>query len=128
MPRQGIALLITLLASCWGCATSQRRTATAAYDASQPGEFIRVGSFNVANFGDTDEYSRSLVSLVNIIRQMNADLICLQEVEPNELGRDQVDRLAALLNTAARFYGEMDYEAIVSQQYTGGRTERDGSR
>lgn len=26
--------------------------------------FIRIASFNIANFGDTEEYKRSLISLV----------------------------------------------------------------
>ncbi len=50
------------------------------------------------------------------LQALDADLLCLQEVEPNELGRNQVDRLVALLNTAARFYGEKDYKAVVSQR------------
>ena len=48
---------------------------------------IRVGSFNIANFGATSEYERSLIGLVNIMRQTDPDLIVLQEVEPNELGQ-----------------------------------------
>ena len=40
---------------------------------SHAAEFIRVGSFNIANFGDTNEYERSLLSLVNIIRQILAE-------------------------------------------------------
>ena len=36
---------------------------------------IRIGSFNIVNFGDTNEYERSLISLVNIIREMGAGAI-----------------------------------------------------
>ena len=63
-------------------------------------EYVRIGSFNIANFGSSQqgEYERSLVSLVNIILVMKADVIALQEVEPGEMGTDQVMRLTKLLN------------------------------
>lgn len=77
---------------------------------------IRIGSFNIANFGDTNEYERSLISLVNIIRQTDADLIALQEVEPNDLGRAQVGRLTSLLNKAAAFYGTAFYDHEIGEQ------------
>lgn len=82
-------------------------------------EFIRVGSFNIANLGDTKEYERSLISLVNITRKMDADLICLQEVEPNELGTEQVERYVGLLNKAAAFYDEDSYEFLVVEMPEG---------
>ena len=37
----------------------------------QQAQYIRVGSFNIANFGDRDEYKRSLIALVNIIKEPN---------------------------------------------------------
>lgn len=81
--------------------------------------YIRVGTFNIANFGDRDEYKRSLISLVNIIIEMNADLIAIQEVEPNHLGREQVGRLTDLLNKAANHYNTKPYDHIISEEYTG---------
>ena len=81
--------------------------------------YIRVGTFNIANFGATNEYERSLINLVNIIVKMNADLIAVQEVQPNELGYEQVVRLTALLNKAAVFYGTNPYENIIPEDHTG---------
>ena len=37
--------------------------------------FIRVATFNIANLGASDEYKRSLIALVNIIEQTDADLV-----------------------------------------------------
>jgi len=83
---------------------------------------VRVGSFNIANFGDTDEYDRSLLSLVNIIRTMDADVIAVQEVEPNELGSDQMERLVDMLNDAADFYHTEPYDFAVADDYVGDET------
>ncbi len=85
-------------------------------------EYIKVGTFNIANFGDRDEYKRSLISLVNIINEMDADVIAIQEVEPNELGHEQVLRLTALLNKAAKFYDKEHYEFAIADDYTGDET------
>lgn len=82
-------------------------------------EYIRIGSFNIANFGDTNEYERSLINLVIIILKMDADVIALQEIEPNALGHAQVARLTALLNKATDYYETESYEYIVSEDYTG---------
>ena len=58
------------------------------WTAANSAPYIRVGSFKITNFGlsDKGEYERSLVSLVNIILEMEADVIALQEIEPTELG------------------------------------------
>jgi len=83
--------------------------------------YIRVGSFNIANFGDGEEkeYERSLISLVNIINEMDADVIAIQEVEPNQLGYKQMERLTNLLNKAAKFYNKKTYDFTVSNLETG---------
>jgi endonuclease/exonuclease/phosphatase family metal-dependent hydrolase len=75
---------------------------------------IRVGSFNIANFGDTDEYERSLLSLVNVLRELDADVVALQEIEPTQLGWDQVARLTEMLNIAAEYDGTAAYSAQVA--------------
>jgi endonuclease/exonuclease/phosphatase family metal-dependent hydrolase len=85
-------------------------------------QHIRVATFNVANFGATQEYERSLISLVNILREANADLIAVQEVEPNQLGKDQVERLTGLLNKAADFYGTPRYDFAIADDHTGDET------
>lgn len=85
-------------------------------------EYIKVGTFNIANFGDRDEYKRSLISLVNIINEMDADVIAIQEVEPNELGSEQVSRLTTLLNKAAKFYDKNHYDFAIADDYTGDET------
>ena len=94
---------------------------------SQPSysnEYIRVGSFNIANFGasQSGEYERSLVSIVNIILEMDADVIALQEIQPTELGRAQVERLVKLLNKAAKYHDSGLYEFIIADEYTGDET------
>ena len=76
---------------------------------------IRVGSFNIANFGATSEYEGSLIGLVNIMRQTDPDLIVLQEVEPNELGHAQVDRIVKLLNKAAAYYQMARYDYAIAE-------------
>jgi len=81
--------------------------------------YIRVGTFNIANLGDTNEFERSLISIVNIILEMDADLICLQEIEPNELGREQVNRLTKLLNKTSGFYKTNNFEYAISEEFTG---------
>jgi endonuclease/exonuclease/phosphatase family metal-dependent hydrolase len=84
--------------------------------------YVRVSSFNTANFGAPDEYERSLISLVNIIRAMDADIIALQEVEPSPRGRDQVGRLAGLLNKASQYYGTALYEYAIADEHVGDET------
>lgn len=87
-------------------------------------DHIRVGSFNIANFGTSEhgEYERSLVGLVNIILQMNADVIALQEIEPTNLGTEQVERLTKLLNKAAKYHDTPTYEFIIAEEHTGDET------
>ena len=79
---------------------------------------IRIATFNIANFGArrSQEYERSLISLANTLLETNADLIALQEVEPSELGRKQVERLNELLNRAASFYGLESYQYAISDK------------
>jgi endonuclease/exonuclease/phosphatase family metal-dependent hydrolase len=90
----------------------------------QAEQYIRVASFNIANFGasTTKEYERSLIGLVNTILAFKADLIALQEVEPTELGEEQVERLTGLLNKAADFYGTARYEFAIADDHTGDET------
>ena len=83
---------------------------------------IIIGSFNIANLGDTNEYERSLITLVNIIRKMNADLLCIQEVSIKETGKEQVKRLVELLNMASAYYGSKPYDFAISEEYTGDET------
>ncbi|MCB9850005.1 MAG: endonuclease/exonuclease/phosphatase family protein [Phycisphaerales bacterium] len=90
--------------------------------AAQAEQYIRVASFNIANLGDTSEYERSLISLVNILRQADADVVAIQEVEPNELGTDQVKRFVDLLNKAADFYGTQRYDYAIADDHTGDET------
>lgn len=85
-------------------------------------QHIRVASFNVANFGDRDEYKRSLVALTNVILATQADLVALQEVEPNELGREQVRRLTELLNLAAEHHQTSAYSHVVAAEHVGDET------
>lgn len=87
-------------------------------------DYIRVGSFNIANLGASEEgeYKRSLVSLVNIIMEMNADVIALQEIEPTELGEKQVERLTKMLNKAAKFTNQSEYEYLIAEEHTGDET------
>ena len=87
-------------------------------------DYIRAGSYNIANFGasKTKEYERSLVSLVNIIVKMDADVIALQEVQPTDFGREQVERLTTLLNKAAKYYKTPAYEFVVADEHTGDET------
>ena len=59
---------------------------------------------------------------MNIIKQADADLIAIQEVEPNDLGREQVQRLAELLNIAADHYGTNRYSHLVADEHTGDET------
>ncbi len=59
---------------------------------------------------------------MNIINEMDADLIAIQEIEPNELGREQVSRLTTLLNIAARFYNRNEYDFEIADDYTGDET------
>ena len=84
--------------------------------------FIRVATFNIANLGASDEYKRSLIALVNIIKQTDADLVAVQEVEPNALGKEQIERLSELLNIAADHYGTKRYDHLVSSVHTGDET------
>ena len=87
-------------------------------------QYIRVGSFNIANLGSsqTGGYERSLVSLVNIIRQMDADVLALQEVEPTDFGSGQVERLVKLLNKAARYDAKPLYDYVIADEHTGDET------
>ena len=83
---------------------------------------IHVCSFNIANFGDTKEYERSLIDLVNIIRKADPDLLCLQEIEPNNLGKEQVRRLVDLLNIASSYYNTESYTFEIAEDYVGDET------
>ena len=87
---------------------------------SHAANYVRVGSFNIANFGSSEngEYERSLVSLVNIILKMDADVIALQEIEPTELGTEQVERLTKLVNKAASYYEKQAYDYVIAEEYT----------
>jgi len=80
--------------------------------------YLRVGSFNIANFGSSDkgEYERQLVSLVNIILEMDANVIALQEIEPTELGTQQVERLTKLINKVAKYYKKPFSACLVRTQ------------
>ena len=71
-------------------------------------KYVRVGSFNIANFGasESGEYERSLVSLVNIVMQMDADVIALQEIEPTAFGAEQMQRFMKLLEQGGRLLPE----------------------
>lgn len=97
-------------------AESTAPAASFAADASSPddGE-IRIATFNIANLGATQEYKRSLITLTNILLKTNADLICLQEVQPNPKGKSQVRRLKELLNEAADFYNTKPYQYKISE-------------
>lgn len=105
--RQGICLFLCLLSLC-GCA--------------EGAEYIRVGTFNIARFGAGDEYERSLISLVNILRELDADLVCLQEIQPHKQGYEQMERLVKLLNKAAAFDEKPPYSFVVSRKYRGPET------
>jgi endonuclease/exonuclease/phosphatase family metal-dependent hydrolase len=94
-------------------------TATCATGAPQ---YIRVGTFNIARLGASDEYMRSLPGLANAVIEGDFDLLCLQEIEPNELGWAQVSRLRELLNIAAEHYKTRPYESRVAPEATGGET------
>lgn len=87
-------------------------------------KYVRVGSFNIANFGasESGEYERSLVSLVNIVMQMDADVIALQEIEPTAFGAEQMQRFMKLLNKAAGYYRKPLYEYVIAEEYTGDET------
>jgi endonuclease/exonuclease/phosphatase family metal-dependent hydrolase len=85
-------------------------------------QYIRVATFNIAQFGGGDEHERSLIGLTNILLAANADLVCLQEIAPEKSGYDQVDRLVGLLNKASVFYRTPPYTAAVSHRYTGHET------
>jgi len=85
-------------------------------------EFIRIATFNIANLGDRDEYSRSLIALTNIVLKTEADLVAIQEVEPNQLGQDQVERLVDLLNVASAHYGMQPYTHAISPEHIGDET------
>jgi endonuclease/exonuclease/phosphatase family metal-dependent hydrolase len=50
---------------------------------------------------------------------MDADLIAVQEVEPNQLGHEQVDKLINLLNKAAQHYETELYDYIIPEEYVG---------
>jgi len=91
---------------------------------SHAANYVRVGSFNIANFGSSEngEYERSLVSLVNIILKMDADVIALQEIEPTELGTEQVERFTKLVNKAASYYEKPAYDYVIAEEYTGDET------
>jgi len=81
--------------------------------------YVRIGSFNIANLGATKEYERSLISLVNIVRTMDADVIAIQEVEPSDLGRAQLARFVDLLNMAEEYYDAEQYDYAVSEEGPG---------
>lgn len=110
--RRRLAQLCAIVVSCSIVSSS---------NAAERDKFVRIGSFNIANFGSSENmaYERSLIDLVNIIRRMDADLIALQEVEPGEFGRKQVERLVKLLNVAADFYETKPYEFAVSEKHKG---------
>ncbi|KAA0139164.1 hypothetical protein FYZ48_11020 [Gimesia chilikensis] len=80
---------------------------------------IRIATFNIANLGANDEHNRSLITITNILLKTNADLICLQEVQPNSYGKDQVQRIRELLNKAAEFYGTKYYYYRISERDEG---------
>ncbi len=84
------------------------------------GQEVIVASFNIANFGDADEYKRPLISLVNIIDEMDPDMLLIQEVEPNDLGKNQVKRLTELLNVSANFYKKKEYRWRYVKESSGG--------
>ncbi|MDX9971995.1 MAG: endonuclease/exonuclease/phosphatase family protein [FCB group bacterium] len=96
--------------------------ALCAWAASAEERYIRVATFNIAQFGAGDEHERSLVGLVNILMATDADLVCLQEVTSQSAGREQVARLVKLLNKAASFYGKESYTAALPERYTGRET------
>lgn len=74
---------------------------------------VRVASFNIANLGDRTEAVRSLFTIVNCIRKTNADIIAIQEVEPNDLGNRQIEELVELLNKAADYYSTSYYQSVI---------------
>jgi endonuclease/exonuclease/phosphatase family metal-dependent hydrolase len=82
--------------------------------------YIRVATFNIAKFGAGEEYTRSLVSLVNILNEIDADLICLQEINPKKAGYEQTERLVRLLNTSQAYYKKPLYSFAVASRYSGG--------
>lgn len=84
-------------------------------------DHIRITSFNIADFGSSESnaYERSIVDLVNILRKTDADLICLQEVQPGDFGEKQVARLVKWLNKAAKHEGAKFYDYVVSVAHTG---------
>lgn len=118
MRKQNIHALLALSAVLAVCCLA---TIAAAPTRDSP-TYIRIASFNIANFGDTNEYERSLISLVNIIRETNPDLLVLQEIEPNELGQSQVQRLSVLLNRAADYSGTGHYSYVIADEHTGDET------
>lgn len=92
--------------------------------AAEAEQFIRIASFNIANLGSSDEheYERSLISLVNIVRAADADLVAVQEVEPTQLGERQMERFTELLNKASDFYGTERYDLAIADDHTGDET------
>lgn len=85
-------------------------------------QYIRVATFNIAQFGGGDEHARSLIGLVNILLATDADLVCLQEIAPDEAGRAQVERLVGLLNRAEAFYRKPAYDYEIARRFTGSET------
>lgn len=78
-------------------------------------QYIRVATFNIAQFGGGDEHERSLVGLVNILLAADADLVCIQEVAPDPPGQEQVARLVRLLNRAAEYYRTPAYGYAIAR-------------
>ena len=122
---------VRLTAQCLLCATCLATIALHLPAAAAPNDrYIRIATFNIANFGDADEYKRSLIALTNVILETDADLIALQEVEPPERdvearrgpGAAQVRRLTELLNIAAEHRHTPKYEYAVPADYTGDET------
>lgn len=79
---------------------------------------IRLASWNISKLGanDKEEYNRSVLGLVNILRKTNADLICLQGLsaegyreDATEIAKEQLRRLVNLLNRAASHDGTPSY-------------------
>ena len=92
-------------------------------------QYIRIVSFNIANLGGAlpgqtkhRENERSMVTLAAICREINGDLICIQEVEPNAMGFKQVKLLKKLLNKAATHDMTQKYRFWVPKEHSGDET------
>jgi len=81
--------------------------------------YIRIATFNIANFGAGDETLRSLAGLANILTAVDGDLVLIQEVAPGQRGAEAAGRLVELLNRAAAYYQRPPYQVALGDALSG---------